>query len=494
MAPGAEHCPVESTNSTPLTSRVASLLRPHGLLACLPSYISYSFLLIHNLALGQEPARGDEAVGNPPCHNFAAGLPSTPLLSAPSSAMMPVASLRYGVAGPSFSAGGAVAGATGSEWDGLGHDSGANGLFMDRTRAQVVAGGPTYLHPRLMTSTVGLSSASAFAGLRGSQPSAAAAATSSGSSFDARFPPTLSGTPTSMDTESMLRRPSPPMNNLVFQPIGGRPPRGASSGPPSGTAAPPARPFTPPPSRAVPQLQSPVECAEQLNLSAALRPSAAGRSRAPSPKRRSPAAGRGGGVGASARQPITTVEALGFALLSGFKTIDMKMAKMQTTVDHVSSLVSSEMAKSNNFAVLAEKMTAAQSTTTSVVAELVAAREAAAAAVLTAPASTLSEKEITDEQHAQDRVAAKAIKVSCACFLFVRFVVVPLALRATSKGAAVYGGSLTLALNVLEFLFRSCTFLIDAGLHLNAEALASYPPRDLFEGQVRIRRVHLEHQ
>eukprot|EP00170_Pyropia_yezoensis_P003760 contig_15781_g3771 len=88
----------------------------------------------------------------------------------------------------------------------------------------------------------------------------------------------------------------------------------------------------------------------------------------------------------------------------------MKMAKVQTTVDHVSSLMSSEMAKSNNFAALAEKMTAAQSTTTTVVAELVAAREAAAAAVSTAPASTLSEKEITDEQHAQDRVAAKAIK------------------------------------------------------------------------------------
>lgn len=445
------------------------------------------------MALGQEPARGDEAVGNPPCHNFAAGLPSTPILSAPSSAVMTVVSLPYGAAGLSSSAGGAVAGAAGSEWDGLCQDSGANGLFIDRTRAEVVAGGPTYLHPRLMTSTVGLSSASAFAELRGFQPSAAEAATSSGSLFDARFPPTLSGTPTSMETESMLRRSSPPMNNMVCQPVGGRPPRGASSGPPSGTGGLPASPFTPPPSRAVPQLQSPVECVEQLNLSAALRPSAAGRSRSFSSKRRSPAAGRGGGVGASARQPITTVEALGFALLSGFKTIDMKMAKVQTTVDHVSSLMSSEMAKSNNFAALAEKMTAAQSTTTTVVAELVAAREAAAAAVSTAPASTLSEKEITDEQHAQDRVAAKAIKVSCACFLFVRFVVVPLALQATTKGA-VYGSSLTLALNDLEFLFRRCTFLIDAGLHLNAEALASDPPRDLFEGQVRIRRVHPKHQ
>lgn len=406
---------------------------------------------------------------------------------------MTVVSLPYGAAGLSSSAGGAVAGAAGSEWDGLCQDSGANGLFIDRTRAEVVAGGPTYLHPRLMPSTVGLSSASAFAELRGFQPSAAEAATSSGSLFDARFPPTLSGTPTSMETESMLRRSSPSMNNMVCQPVGGRPPRGASSGPPSGTGRLPASPFTPPPSRAVPQLQSPVECVEQLNLSAALRPSAAGRSRSPSSKRRSPAAGRGGGVGASARQPITTVEALGFALLSGFKTIDMKMAKVQTTVDHVSSLMSSEMAKSNNFAALAEKMTAAQSTTTTVVAELVAAREAAAAAVSTAPASTLSEKEITDEQHAQDRVAAKAIKVSCACFLFVRFVVVPLALQATTKGA-VYGSSLTLALNDLEFLFRRCTFLIDAGLHLNAEALASDPPRDLFEGQVRIRRVHPKHQ
>lgn len=242
------------------------------------------------------------------------------------------------------------------------------------------------------------------------------------------------------------------MNNLVFQPVGGRPPRGASSGPPPGTAAPPARPSTPPPLRAVQQLQSPVEGAEPLSLSAALRPSAAGRSRSPSPKRPSPAAGRGGGVGGSARQPITTVEALGFAVLAGFKTLDTKMPKMQTTVDHVSSLVSSEMAKSNNFAVLAEKMTAAQSKTTTVVAELVAAREATAAAVPAAPASTLSEKNITDEQHAQDRIAAKAIKVSCVCSLVVWFVVVPFALRATTK-RAVCGGLLNLALNFLELFF-----------------------------------------
>eukprot|EP00170_Pyropia_yezoensis_P005512 contig_22408_g5527 len=53
------------------------------------------------------------------------------------------------------------------------------------------------------------------------------------------------------------------------------------------------------------------------------------------------------------------------------------MVKMQTTVDHVSSLMSAEMAKSNSIAVLAEKLTAAQGTTSTAVAELVAAREAA---------------------------------------------------------------------------------------------------------------------
>lgn len=101
-------------------------------------------------------------------------------------------------------------------------------------------------------------------------------------------------------------------------------------------------------------------------------------------------------------------------MLAGFKTLDNKMVKMQTTVDHVSSLVSAEMAKSNNIAVLAEKLTAAQGTTSTAVAELVAAREAATAAASTAPASTRSEKEIADEQHAQDRNKAKAIKVRSA--------------------------------------------------------------------------------
>ncbi|KAK1866335.1 hypothetical protein I4F81_008855 [Pyropia yezoensis] len=228
-------------------------------------------------------------------------------------AVMPMASLQYGAAGLSFSAGGTVAGSARNEWGGLGQGSAPDGLAMDHGRAQVISGGTAYMNARVGNSTAGHSSAS-------------------------------------------------------------------------------------------------------------------------------------GGA-----RPITTIEALGIASLTGFKALDTKMAKMQTTVDHVSSLVSSEMAKTNNFAVLAEKVTAAQSATTTMVTELVAAREAAAAAVSAAPASALSEKEISDEQHAQDRIAAKAIKVSCACFLFVWFVLVPLALRANTRGA-VYGGSLTLALNLLELL------------------------------------------
>lgn len=403
------------------------------------------------MAPGQQPTPGDEAAGNPPRINFPAGLPSAPLFTAPSAAVMPMASLQYGAAGLSFYAGGTVAGSARNEWGGLGQGSAPDGLVMDHGRAQVVSGGSAYMHARVGTSTAGHSSASGGAAVRGSPSSGVAPAESSGSSFDARLRPTLSGTPTSTDTESMLRRLSISMNNLVFQPIGGRPPRAASSGPSAGVTAPPARPCTPPPSRAVAQLRSPMEGAGPLNLSAPLRPSTAGRSRSPSPKRRSHAPGRGGSAGGCARQPITTIEALGIALLTGFKALDTKMAKMQTTVDHVSSLVFSEMAKSNNFAVLAERVTAAQSATTTMVTELVAAPEAAAAAVSAAPASTVSEKEISDEQHAQDRIAAKAIKVSCACFLFVWFVSIPLALRANTWGA-VYGGSLTLALNLLELL------------------------------------------
>lgn len=239
------------------------------------------------MASGQQPARGDQSTDNPHRASHAALQQAGPLLTPPCASALPVASLQYGAAGLSFSAGGTGNGASGNEWGSQGR--GAAGIFFDNSRAQVIPGN---VDPRVGGSLMGHASMSVGAGVpRGTDGGEITAAASDGSSFDARFPPTLSGIETSMDTES--------------------------------------------------------------------------------------------------------------------------------------SLMSAEMAKSNSIAVLAEKLTAAQGTTSTAVAELVAAREAATVAASTAPASTRSEKEIADEQHAHDRNKAKAIKACLALSLLSTFLLRP---------------------------------------------------------------------
>lgn len=277
-----------AAHNTPLTHALFDCPR-YQTSSCSIHTISSCPVRTNAMASGQQPARGDQSTDNPHRASHAALQQAGPLLTPPCASALPVASLQYGAAGLSFSAGGTGNGASGNEWGSQGRGAAANGIFFDNSRAQVIPGN---VDPRVGGSLMGHASMSVGAGVpRGTDGGEITAAASDGPSFDARFPPTLSGIETSTDTESMLRRPSPPMNNLLFQTIRGRPPLGASSGPSStGLAAPPPRAITPPPTRAAPvgvRAGSPVE-GTGSNETAALRPSGATRSLSLSPKRRSP--------------------------------------------------------------------------------------------------------------------------------------------------------------------------------------------------------------
>lgn len=139
----------------------------------------------------------------------------------------------------------------------------------------------------------------------------------------------------------------------------------------------------------------------------------AARSRSTSPERRSAAAARQQAASVAAPPEPFTLESLAAAMAAGLKGVDVRLLKLQKSVDGVSAAVSASAENFNNMAVLAESVTAARGVTASAVAEMRASnkKNAGAAQASVAGPSLQSNMKAQVDAEKQGRNQANIVKV-----------------------------------------------------------------------------------